>query len=208
MMTKAQTFPNIPDAAETLSILQNSSVVRQAKAEKAQLIAEERKIAAQLREKLESQQEKEYLEMAAALDEQFKAVQAAEAALRDAKIAYGRLFGQQQGRKSNLDLQVNDLSAQLRRTCDPSISLFISDMLDELAYGLQQFRVSPEIVEQNSATGATRRRVESNAASVNARAKAIREAIDAAEQMKLEADQSKVPERLQEMRNGLPAVKL
>ncbi|SIR06698.1 hypothetical protein SAMN05880590_11197 [Rhizobium sp. RU35A] len=206
-MTKVEKFPDIPDAAETLSLLHGSSVVQAARAEKVKRIAEARKLAVEMRDRVDAIREKEFPEMDAALAKKFVAVQSAEKALHDAKVAYGEAFRRNMVRKNELDFAFNEHNRHLLETCDPSIDLFISEMRDALYDAHRMVRIGPEVIERHPVTGRTNRRWETNAPSVNARVSAIREAMDAAERMKLEADQSKVPERLQKIRNELPAVK-
>ncbi|WP_165220362.1 hypothetical protein [Affinirhizobium pseudoryzae] len=206
-MTKVETFPEVPGAAETLALLQGSSVVQKAKAEKALRLAEERKVAVQLRDKLDIQREKHFHQKTLDLKKQADVVQAAERALHDAKVAYGELFRKHMWVGQDLDHQFDELTRQLLQSYDPAIDLFTSDMRDELDKAHRSTRVSQEIVERHPVTGKISRRFESNFESVNQRIAAIRDAMDAAERMKLEADQSNISERLQLLRNELPAVK-
>ncbi|HBF32095.1 hypothetical protein [Rhizobium sp.] len=206
-MAKQNMFPTRPDQAETLAILQGSSFVQQAMQEKSARIAQERKLADQKRAEIDRLREKEYPALNEKLRRGLEEVQAAEKALEQAKRAYGDLFRSNLQRKMALDRAFDDETRLLLTSCDPSIDLFVSEMHDAIDEARRSVTISHEIIERHPVTGKITRRVESNASLVNARLQAIREAMDSANALKLEPDQSKIPQLLEALRQELPAVK-
>jgi hypothetical protein len=89
---------------------------------------------------------------------------------------------------------------------EPRIAQWIGEMLTELEVTRRRFQYSEMHTTVNQVTGIKKRVVVNNAESVAKRARAIMEAIEAAEALKLEADQTVVPARLGELAAALPVV--
>lgn len=104
------------------------------------------------------------------------------------------------------DAALREAEAKLLSTAHPEISLFLSEMDDAWDACFKQFGYHNGS-ETNRITGKRVEYTASNAASIQARQSAIREAQQLARLMRLEPDQSTVSARLQELRNGLPAIK-
>ncbi|MET3907102.1 hypothetical protein ABID59_001433 [Bradyrhizobium sp. S3.3.6] len=104
------------------------------------------------------------------------------------------------------DAALREAEAKLLSTAHPEIALFVSEMDDAHEACFRQFGYSNGS-ETNRITGKRVDYTVNNAASIQARQHAIREAQERARQMRLEPDQTTVPARLQELRNGLPAIK-
>jgi len=205
-MTMRENIPSIPDASETLEILNGSSFVQQAKAEKASRIAEQRKLAAQMCARTDDERLKHSRAKDKRHAEAMAAIEAAQKALDDARIAYGKTLAADSNLAHQLDARFDEATRVLLETSDPSIALFISEMMDAWADTRKMTRIGPEIRSRNVITGKVNVSIESNSVSVKDRLKAIRNAIQQAEEMKLDVDQSSVPERLQKLRNELPVV--
>jgi len=100
----------------------------------------------------------------------------------------------------------DSIERELRRSAAPSIALFVSEMRDAwFAARSTTLEVRSHLV-RNPITGKASEAIASNAASITARMIAIRAAINAAETMALEADQSNVDIRLEKLRQALPAI--
>jgi hypothetical protein len=98
------------------------------------------------------------------------------------------------------------IEGQLAETASPEISMFISDMRTLWEDCFAKYDVRHETETVNQITRRRERRTMTNQESVQARQTAIREAIAAAEAMRLDPDQTHVAVRLQEIRNNLPAI--
>jgi hypothetical protein len=100
----------------------------------------------------------------------------------------------------------DQLTAQLRDGAEPRIAQWIGEMLTELETTRKRFQYSEIYPTLNQVTGIKKRVVVNNAESVAKRARAIMDAIEAAEALKLEADQTVVPARLGALAAALPVV--
>jgi hypothetical protein len=95
---------------------------------------------------------------------------------------------------------------ELRCTASPSVALFISEMRDLWRATRSTSAETLSHLVRNPITDRTSEAIASNAASISARMKAIREAIAAAEEIALEPDQANVDTRLEKLRQALPAI--
>lgn len=207
--------PLPPD--RVLSVLAESDLVKTAIAEgEAKKLAERTALAAQLRV-LERTAAKENPARFAAADEAMAAIKVAERALDPvalmmARTKFTQLTMQRLQTSLAFGISHDRLEAELRATADPAITAFISEMLDLTADArrlpLATSVLGSSSVERNPNTGAARKVSTSMplAERINARLVAIRAAITAAEDLRLEPDQTIVPIRLASLRAGLPAV--
>ena len=101
--------------------------------------------------------------------------------------------------------EIARLESQLAETASPLIGPFILDMQLMWENCLKQHEVRHATVTVNI-IGQKTVSSKSNKSAIFARQEAIRDAIKAAESMRLEPDQASVPERLQQLRNALPAI--
>jgi hypothetical protein len=102
--------------------------------------------------------------------------------------------------------KLSEMETQLAETASPEIVPFIIDMWALWENCFKQFAFDHSI-ETTGLLGSKNTITRNNKNSVQARQEAIRSAIDTAEAMRLEPDQSAVPARLQELRQNLPAIK-
>jgi hypothetical protein len=188
-----------------LDSLRASPAVTKAVAERtAAVIAERKKLRERLVEIEDGEPARRYL----------AAVKRHEAAVEEAKVAYDAFRAAEQ-RVAEIEMERVNASFSIRQGREEiitalhagadtgSINEFVRWLRDELQQTRKSVEAS-EIVQQSRITGKKTTRYESNAEAVAARVLAINEAINEAEDLKLEADQSKVPERIAALREGLP----
>jgi hypothetical protein len=204
-------FPKFSGAAPLddkgiLDALRGSEIVRKAATERDTHVVSFRKTAAAKLAKIDADAEILFPKLRAARDK-------ANAAALLAEIEWHQACGAAQQAQRDLSsashthgAELAKLEGQLIETASPEIAMFLSDMRDEMdkTYKRFVFHNSKEVV--NRVTGTKADVTVNNLASVQARQDAIREAQAAAENMRLEPDQSTVTARLQELRSTLPAI--
>jgi hypothetical protein len=204
-------FPQFSGAAPIddkgiLDALRGSPLIAKAVSERAMHVTAFRKTVADKLAKAESAAEIKFPAMRAELEAQIAKARSAEVAWRkeadrayEIQAALSAASGLHQQEQSRLE-------DELAQTASPEISIFISELraLWEECFSMYQVHHDAEVV--NKLIGRRERRTRTNQESLQARQTAIREAIAAAEAMRLEPDQEHVSVRLQELRNNLPAI--
>ncbi len=131
------------------------------------------------------------------------AVEAAQAALRGAQVAYGDALNAEASARSRYDRARDNLERGLRETADPRIGAFVGEM-GGLFERVRQTPISNRGGVPDGRGGFTE--VTSNAGAVQAKLAAINAARKAAESMLLEAiDGAEVAKRLAKLRAGIEA---
>jgi hypothetical protein len=194
-----------PSDVVILDSLRGSPAVAKAVAERsAAVILERRGLLAQLRE----------VEEGAPVARYERAVEQHEKAVQQAKAAYNAFAAAEQRvaeaetAKVVASMAIHngraEIVAALHAGADNSS---INDFVRWLRDGMQQTRKAietREVTVQNRITGKRSTKYETNAETVAARVLALNEAIQAAEDLRLDADQSTVPARIATLREGLP----
>ena len=204
-------FPKFTGAAPIddkamLDALRGSDLIRKAVAERDTHVVAFRKTTAAKLAKIEAEAETKFPKMRTELDAAIRDARAAEIAWRQKA---DRAYEIQAALSAASSLHGHDLArleGQLAETASPEISIFISEMrlLWEACFSQFQVHHKEEVV--NQITRRRERHTINNEKSLLARQHAIREAIAAAEAMRLEPDQANVSVRLQDIRNNLPAI--
>lgn len=194
------------DDRSILDALRGSDLIRKATAERDTHVVAFRKTVAAKIAKMEAEADGKYPKQQAELQLLIKES-------REAEIAYRRKADQAYEFQSKMSAgwsvhgnELARLEAQLAETASSEIVPFISEMLSMADDCFRQREVHQAVTVVNI-LGEKSSAERSNSSSVLARRAAIREAIEAAEKMRLEPDQSSVPERLQQLRQSLPAIK-
>jgi len=194
------------DAAETLKLLADSNVLKEAREEAAaQLLAKRKGLAAELR-KLEREAEKEFPKLRTAVEAAAAEVHAAESVLDLAREKYRAAASAVSAGSFGHSRSRDELELELRATAAPEIDAFIRSAWEEWESLAKQASTSMEI-SRHRVTGRRREVGSSNTASINARRQALRHVIAAAEELKLEPiEPASIPARLAKLRDELPSV--
>lgn len=139
-------------------------------------------------------------------EEAVKACKAAEAALKAAGQRLVAIRTKRAGSAYELQRERDRLEAALIGSADPAIDAFVREMWTQ--WELAQ-KTPARIIEEtlrNPNTGRVVHTSRPDGITPFQRMTAIRTAIAAAEEMKLESDQSSVPARLDKLRQALPTV--
>jgi hypothetical protein len=110
------------------------------------------------------------------------------------------------GRAANNDRERGILEQQLIDTASPAIAAFVDAMHDAWTETLRRPPRRLESVKRNPNTGKIEHTVTVTGVTPAERAKAIRTVIEAAEALRLEADQSGVPAKLEALRKSIPDI--
>lgn len=205
-MTAVPKFNLPPSDAETLDFLKGSSFVAQAAREKELRTLNERKLAADIRSKAEAELVANFHANEKATAAAHKAVKDAEKALETARMSFGKLFRENMSKRIALQSKFDDASRALFETSNPAISLFKSELLEELNKTLSTKVTFTTISQTHPVTGAVSHQNNSNQKSIVKRSEAIRAAYDAADDLRLLPDQSSIPELLEKIRAALPKI--
>jgi hypothetical protein len=192
--------------AKILEIVAGSAAVRKAIAEQDALVLERRKFLSSEISCLDRQASRDFPKMEAAVADALAAAREAEKALKDANHKLALAANAKTNASFNYGNMRDELERELRATSNPALTEFIAAMRDATQETRKGFRVEHEVVERNPITGAVKRTQASNAAEVNRRLAAIDEAMQAAQDMALDPDQSSVPNKLAKLKAGLPAL--
>jgi hypothetical protein len=196
------------DDQRLLELLKGSPIMKDAlSAETARIAARRKELVGTLSAQ-NAKAEREWPVYTAATEKAIKELRAAESAVRAASAKAFQAQNARSDASSQHTRVVDEIEAELRRTSHPEIALFKTDMLNELERTRRIDGRTLGTVSINPVTGARKVTGDNGAArrSILARIDGIREAIVTADAMQLEADQSKVSERLYELRLSLPAV--
>jgi hypothetical protein len=197
------TDPSLPK--RIVEVITGSAAFRAAEKEAADKVAAERKkLAAELARldhaetiDFPRRQERIAAAIAAAIAAQQRAIEAGFALNKERGDATSAAFAFQRQRDA--------LAAKLAETSHPAITPFIAE-LHALQDGMSKLRAPTPVIVRNEIT----RTVETVGLSIHdavlARLAAIRAAIEAAELLRLAADQTKVPVELDKLRAALPGV--
>ncbi|WP_315701850.1 MULTISPECIES: hypothetical protein [unclassified Bradyrhizobium] len=190
-----------------LDVLRGSEMVRKAAAERDAAVTTFRATAAKKLAELDAAAGKLFPKLRAEREAAIKAAHAAERAWREAcdRAQNAQNDLSRASHKHTAELQ--EVEAQLISTASPEIAIFLAEMDNEWDKALRAFAFHRSSEVTNMITGRREDRTVNNAASVEARKSAIRDAQEQARAMRLEPDQSTVPARLQELRANLPAVR-
>jgi hypothetical protein len=208
-MNKFPMFSGAPvplDDRSTLDALRGSDIVKKAIAERDNSVLAVRKTAAAKLTKLKADADvrfpKQRAEFEAARDD-------ALAAEIEWRRAQDRACGLQSKLSADSWTLMNDvetIEAQLAETASTEIQLFIVSMWAMWEDAAKELGTR-EVVETSRRLLDSKKYVTvSNLASVLARREAIRDAIAAAEKMRLDIDQSTVSARLEQLHQALPAI--
>lgn len=197
----------LTDDRAVLDVLRGSEFVQKATAARAAQVLNFRKAAAKKLADLETSTAKLLTDLRAAREAAIEEARAAEIRWREASNNAQRAQNALSSASHNFSSEQIRLENQLVETANPEITLFLSEMYEELEKALKSFAFHHHIETKNVITGSKTVITVNNKTSVLSRREAIREAIAAAEAMRLDPDQSAVSERLQELRQALPAIK-
>lgn len=196
-----------PTNENLVEALRESPAVKAHLEAQAKVVAAKRRDLVAARAKLSEEAGAAYIRECAFVDTTRKAVYAAQAALLDAQRKHSTASGQRLITSDRLDRGDREFVIQLIETASPEIPAFIERMWAEWEKALKAPPESDVSATKNMVTG--QREVTAKLSRVvqpKERAVAIRAAIDAAEAMKLEADQDDVPARLTELEAALPVI--
>jgi hypothetical protein len=188
-----------------LDALRGSEFVRKAATERDSQVLAFRKTAAEKLAKIDAAADATFPKLRAAKEAAQVAARAAEIEWRKACDAAQNAQRDVSSASHTYSAERAKLEAQLIETASAEIALFLADMRNEWEKCFKQFTFHTT-VETNVVTGKKATITINNGKSIAARQEAIRDAEAAAEAMRLEPDQSAVSARLQELRNGLPAI--
>lgn len=161
---------------------------------------------AELRQ-LERQAEERIPKLNADIAAAVSAVRKAEAALNAARAKYTAATATKATFGYTYSSGRDALEAELRQTASPDIEEFVREMLDEFDKTQKTSIVYEEQYLNNEVTGRKIRIIRTTAASIARRMQAILAARMAAQDLAIcEPDQSIIPARLQELRDGLPEI--
>jgi hypothetical protein len=193
------------DDKSIMDALRGSELVRKAAADRDTHVVAFRKTAATKLAKIQEEAEGRFPKRQVELQLAIKAAREAEIEYRRKADAAYELQSKMSAEHSAHGNEIARLEAQLAETASPEIVPFIADMRLLWEDCLKQYQVhhSVEVVNILGKKGSI---TQNNKSSVQARQEAIRDAITAAEAMRLEPDQSTVSARLQELRQNLPAI--
>jgi len=208
MMNKFPMFSGaVPlDDRGILDALRGSDIVKKATAERATSVLALRTAAASKCAKLVADADDRFPKMRAQLEVAIRDARAAEIAWRQKADRTYEIQSQLSAESSTFTIKLADMERQLAETSCPEIVPFIADMWAMWEDCFKRFAFEHSVVA-TSFLGPKNNVTRNNKKSVQARQSAIRSAIDAAEAMRLEPDQSTVPAQLQELRQNLPTIK-
>jgi hypothetical protein len=169
------------------------------------LVVERTMLAAEL-DRLQNQAGKIYEQhqhtISAAMDAHSQALKL----LKDAKAQVAKVMNERAVAGVHFDGNVTRIEAALRESADPIIAVFIQEMRNALDLALKaQVPISATVIT-NLNTGKKSTVPGRSLIGPAQRALAIREAIAAAEGLKLVGDQSNISDRLAALRNTLPEI--
>ena len=191
-------------AGDVIAVIRETPMIRDALRAKEQRITDDRGKAALALASLHESAAKEWKTAYDAEQEAAAAVRKAEIALKDANAKLSQASQRRMVVAHQNAVERDRLEAQLRATASPLIDAFIAKARDE--FDNCQKATTPGVeVTRNPNTGA----VTSNAAAIvwpRERILALRDVLLAAEEMKLDADQSNAEERLAALWSALPVI--
>lgn len=127
-------------------------------------------------------------------------------ALRAVTVTVGNLHALRSGESARFNYRMEAIEHELRETADPAIGTFIAEMHSEWERA-RKTPAPPQEVERNPNTGTLKAKSgEPLRVRPSDRIQAIREAIAAAEGLKLEPAQADVAAGLEALRAGLPTI--
>jgi hypothetical protein len=189
-----------------MDALRGSDIVRKAAAERDTHVVGVRKTAVAKLEKMAAEVEGKFSKQQAELQQAIKESREAEIAYRRKADRAYELQSRSSAEWSLHGQEIARLETQLAETASAEIVPFIADMRTLWENCLKQYEVHHS-VETVNIIGKKISVTRNNESSVHARQEAIRDAIEAAEKMRLEPDQSTVAVRLEQLRQDLPSIK-
>jgi|GEM_PF-6519876 len=178
--------------------------------------ADERHQAAVIARRVELAKERAAMEKAAAtafhaheaaVEKAMAAHAAAVAELRSAEAAMNTILAARIGENHRFNVRVGAIEAELRSTADPAIDAFISEMRDAFDVALKTHAAHEGMLaSRHPVTGEVELKQGPPRVRPADRAQAIREAIAAAEGLKLLPKQDKVAEQIAAIRASLPVI--
>jgi hypothetical protein len=189
-----------------LDALRGSDIVKKATAERDSSVLAFRKAAVAKLAKLKADADGRFPKLRAEFEAARDDARAAEIAWRQKADRACEIQSKLSADSATFTNDVAKAEAHLAETASPEILPFIADMWSLWEDAAKQ--IATREVAETSVRLLDRTKIlqVSNRTSVLARREAIRDAIEAAENMRLEPDQSTVSARLQELRHNLPAI--
>ena len=192
-------------AERTLAAISSTApVIAALKQQSAEMTARRRSLVAQLTE-LERSTDDSFPKLDAAVAKAEAEFKRLEKLLLAAQAAAMQAMSAKNSASFAYSNERDRLEGLLKAEADPAISGFRHDMIDELQLARKTFVAMTQSV-RHPVTGAVTERMVNNSASIAARVLAINNAIEEAETLRLEPDQTLVPGRLAALRAALPAV--
>ena len=189
-----------------IEALLDSPLAKEAEARAAQAIANRRLELAKERDAMERAAEKSFHEHQAAMAAAKAAVAEATAALTAARARMGSLDANRMAECHLWNMRVHDIECELRETAHPSLVEFIAWARDEHDAALRAFPPRESTTFRNPATGQVTVERGPRRVMPADRALALREAIAAAETLRLEPRQDKISDALVKLRASLPVI--
>lgn len=169
-------------------------------------IAEERQAAAAQLAKLRDDGGAEFQRLTAEIDQALNEYRKAEAALQAAAQKYHGAVNARGAASYRLTAEIDAHERTLIASASPLIAEFIAEMRNEHTRALRAKNIIDDETAKNPNTGAIVGTRRARGATAAQRARAIRDAIAAAEALRLDADQSGIAQQLAKLRAELPIV--
>ena len=189
-----------------LDALLDSPAVRKAEQDHHAGIAARRVELATERAAMEKTSARDFHNHQAAAADIYAEHQAAAAALKVAKARMAALQANRTVACHQWNIRISDIEVELRETADPAIDQFIAELRDALDVTLKARFVDEGQVSRTPATGQMQHQPGPRRVQPSARAQAIRDAIAAAEGLKLEPKQGNVAAHIAALRAALPTI--
>ncbi len=194
-----------PKSREFIDALSTSEIGAKISAELAEKATAERKRIADELSMLNDSAERDYPKIVAAAERAAAAVRAAEAKLQEAKNAALAANGARLAASAKYTHRRAELEKELADSASPLIEVFVRWCRADMDATRRKFS-SRSWEEKNVITGARFPRSLNNSAAISARVAALFAAIEAANDMKLIADQNHVAAAIEKIKAGLPRV--
>lgn len=205
MKTKTDLLPSGRSPTTLLTALDGHKVAREAYAVIDDAVAQRRHAVAARMAEVEREAEETFKREHEAIDKAVADLRKAEAAVLAASHVAQHAQAVRSGSSARITAEHDKLERELIATAAPQIAEFLQWVHDELCSRPNPVEIE-RAIETNKTTGRKSQTVRTNAASIHARLRALREAKAAAEELQLIADQSDVEAQLQRLRDSIPAI--
>jgi hypothetical protein len=192
--------------AKVVELLAKSPAVKKALAEDEAAVLEHRKHLSSEMARLDREAAKAFPKLEAAVADALATVKEADKALKAANVRLGQASTAKMNASFNYGNERDGVEHELRSSASPLLAEFISEMRDALQETRKAFYVEREHVSRNPITGRVKRTQASNVTEVNRRIEAINAAIEAAQRMQLDPQQTDVATKIAKLKAGLPTV--